>query len=166
MKIIEYEEKYLEDVKDLLVELEEYIISIDYDHLDQIHPDYRDKMTELDLKKVKDNNGKCYIAVENDKAIGVIMGILGTYDEYDYLDYKCPKRGIITELVVSKNVRSSGIGQQLIDKMEEYFKSIGCEYVFVEVFGYNDLALKFYFKKGYHARMLHAMKKLEENEEK
>ena len=96
MKIIEYEEKYLEDVKDLLVELEEYIISIDYDHLDQIHPDYRDKMTELDLKKVKDNNGKCYIAVENDKAIGVIMGILGTYDEYDYLDYKCPKRGIRT----------------------------------------------------------------------
>ncbi len=166
MKIIEYEEKYLEDVKDLLVELEEYIISIDYDHLDQLHPDYRDKMAELDLKKVKDNNGKCYLAVENDKAIGVIMGILGTYDEYDYLDYKCPKRGIITELVVSKNVRSSGIGQQLIDKMEEYFKSIGCEYVFVEVFGYNDLALKFYFKKGYHARMLHAMKKLEENEEK
>ena len=31
MKIIEYEEKYLEDVKDLLVELEEYIISIDKD---------------------------------------------------------------------------------------------------------------------------------------
>lgn len=28
MKVIEYEEKYLEDVKDLLVELEEYIISI------------------------------------------------------------------------------------------------------------------------------------------
>ena len=163
MKIIEYEEKYLEDVKDLLVELEEYIISIDYDHLDQIHPDYRDKMTELDLKKVEDNNGKCYIAFENDKAIGVIMGILGTYDEYDYLDYKCPKRGIITELVVSKNVRSSGIGQQLIDKMEEYFKSIGCEYVFVEVFGYNDLALKFYFKKGYHARMLHVLKKLGED---
>ena len=166
MKIIEYEEKYLEDVKDLLVELEEYIISIDYDHLDKLHPDYRDKMTELDLKKVQDNNGKCYVAVENDKAIGVIMGILGTYDEYDYLDYKCPKRGIITELVVSKNVRSSGIGQQLIDKMEEYFKSIGCKYVFVEVFGYNDLALKFYFKKGYHARMLHAMKKLEYSEEK
>ena len=28
MKIIEYEEKYLEDVKDLLVELEEYILKI------------------------------------------------------------------------------------------------------------------------------------------
>ena len=34
MKIIEYEEKYLEDVKDLFVELEEYILSIDGNNLD------------------------------------------------------------------------------------------------------------------------------------
>ena len=36
MKIIEYEYKYLEDVKDLLVELEEYIVSIDKDNLDLV----------------------------------------------------------------------------------------------------------------------------------
>ena len=160
MKIIEYEDKYLEDVKDLLVELEEYIISIDQDHLDQLHPEYRDKMAVIDLEDVKNNNGKCFIAVDNDKAVGVIMGIVGKYSEYDYLDYKCPKRGEITELIVSKKVRSSGLGQQLMNKMEEYFKSIGCEYVFVDVFGYNDNALKFYFKQGYHARMLNTIKKL------
>jgi ribosomal protein S18 acetylase RimI-like enzyme len=160
MNIIEYEDKYLEDVKDLLVELEEYIISIDMDQLDQLHPDYRDKMAVLDLEEVSNNNGKCYIAVEDNKAIGVIMGIVGTYDEYDYLDYKCPKRGIVTELVVSKNIRSSGIGQQLMNKMEEYFKSIGCEYILIDVFGYNDNALKFYYKQGYHARMLTTIKKI------
>ena len=160
MNIIEYEDKYLEDVKDLLVELEEYIISIDMDQLDQLHPDYRDKMAVLDLEEVSNNNGKCYIAVEDNKAIGVIMGIVGTYDEYDYLDYKCPKRGIVTELVVSKNIRSSGIGQQLMNKMEEYFKSIGCEYIIIDVFGYNDNALKFYYKQGYHARMLTTIKKI------
>ena len=49
MKIIEYEEKYLEDVRDLLVELEEYILSIDKDNLDQLHPEYREKMAILDL---------------------------------------------------------------------------------------------------------------------
>ena len=49
MQIIEYEEKYLEDVKDLIVELEEYILSIDEDNLDQLHPEYRDKMSLLDL---------------------------------------------------------------------------------------------------------------------
>ena len=63
MQIIEYEEKYLEDVKDLLIELEEYILTIDKDHLDRLHPEYHDKMAILDLEKVKNNNGKCFIAV-------------------------------------------------------------------------------------------------------
>ena len=160
MQIIEYEDKYLEDIKDLLVELEAYIISLDQDHLDKLHPEYRDKKAMLDLEEVKNKNGKCYIAIENGKAVGVIMGIIGIYDKYDYLDYKCPKRGEITELIVSKNVRNSGVGQKLMNKMEEYFKSVDCEYVLVDVFGYNDLALKFYFKQGYHARMLTTIKKI------
>lgn len=160
MKIIEYEEKYLEDVKDLLVELEEYIISIDQDNLDRLHSEYHDKMAVLDLEKVKNNNGKCFIAVEDDKAVGVIMGIISTYDKYDYLDYKCPKRGEITELIVSRNIRSKGIGQRLMNKMEEYFKSIDCEYVIVDVFAYNDLGINFYNKEGYHPRMLTNIKKL------
>jgi ribosomal protein S18 acetylase RimI-like enzyme len=160
MKIIEYEEKYLEDIKDLLVELEEYIISIDQDHLDQLHPDYREKMTLKELSRSKDNNGKCYLAIEDDKAIGVIIGMVGTYDEYDYLDYKCPKRGVVQELIVSKNARSKGTGSKLIEAMEKYFKSIGCEYVLIEVFAYNDLAINFYHKHGYHARGITDIKKI------
>ena len=68
MQIVEYENKYLEDVKDLLVELEEYIVSIDKNHLNQVHPEYREKMAVLDLAEVNKNNGKCYLAVENNKA--------------------------------------------------------------------------------------------------
>lgn len=160
MKIIEYEDKYLEDVKDLLVELEEYIVSIDKDKLDQVHPKYRDKMAILDLEEVKNNNGKCYIAIENDRAVGLIMGCIFPYDEYDYLDYICPKRGEITELIVSKNVRSKGIGNILMNKMEDYFKSVGCEYVLVDVFAYNENAIKFYDKNGYHSRMYTNIKKI------
>ena len=160
MKLIEYNDNYLEDVKDLLVELEEYIVSIDKDHLDQLHPEYRDKMAILDLAEVKNNDGKCYIAVENDKAVGLIMGCIFPYDEYDCLDYKCPKRGEITELIVSKSVRSNGIGNILINKMEEYFKLVGCEYILVDVFAYNENAIKFYDKKGYHPRMHTNIKKI------
>ena len=88
------------------------------------------------------------------------MGIVGTYDEYDYLDYKCPKRGEIIELIVSKKVRGSGLGQQLMKKMEDYFKSIDCEYLVIDVFAYNENAIKFYSKKGYHPRMYNNIKKL------
>lgn len=161
MKIIEYEEKYLENVKDLLVKLEEYIISIDKDNLDRIHPDYRNLMAIKDLNEVNENEGKCYLAVENNDVIGLIMGIIPSYDKYDYLDYKCPKRGIITELVVSKNNRSNGVGTKLIRKLEDYFKSKSCEYVLVDVFAYNDIGNNFYNKNGYHNRMYTSIKKID-----
>ena len=160
MQIIEYKEKYLEDVRDLLTELEEYIVSIDKDKLDQVHPEYHEKMALVDLDEVNKNNGKCYLAIENDKAIGLIMGTIPQYGEYDYLDYKCPKRGEITELIVTNKIRSKGIGQELINKMEEYFKSAGCEYVIVDVFAYNEIGNNFYNKKGYHPRMYTNIKKL------
>ena len=160
MKIIEYEDKYIEDVKDLMVELEEYLSSIDNDKLDRLHPDYREKMTSCSLKNVKDNNGKCYLAVDNDKVIGLIMGSITKYEKYDYLDYKCPKRGVIDELIVTKKVRSNGIGKLLIDKMEKYFLSQQCEYVLVDVFAYNNGGINFYTKNNFHNRMHTMIKKI------
>ena len=160
MKIIEYEERYLEDVKDLLVELEEYILTIDKDELDQLHPEYREKIAILDLKEVEENNGKCFLAVEDNKVIGLIMGTIIQYDENDYLDYKCPKSGEITELIVTSKIRSNGVGQALMNKMEEYFKSLGCEYIFVDIFAYNQKGLNFYNKQGYHPRMHIGIKKI------
>ena len=160
MEIIEYNDRYVEDVKKLLVELEEYIVSIDQDNLDQVGKDYKEKMIQYDLKEVESNNGKCFVAVENDMAIGVIMGIERRWEDHDYLDYKCPKTGVITELVIKKGIRSNGIGTKLVKKMEEYFKSIGCEYVSIDVFAYNENALKFYSKFGYHARMINTIRKL------
>ena len=160
--IIEYEEKYLDDVRDLLVELEEYIVSIDKDNLDTIHPEYREKMAIVDLEELEKNEGKCYLYIENGKSLALIMGCVRPYDKYDYLDYKCPRAGNITELIVSQTLRSKGIGQKLINKMEEYFKNINCEYVLVDVFAYNENAFNFYSKKDYHSRMHTMIKKIEE----
>ncbi len=160
MEIVEYEEKYLEDVRDLLVELEEYIVSIDKDGLDRVHFEYREKMALLDLKEVKNNKGKCYLMLDSNRVVGLIMGYVRKYDKYDYLDYKCPLSGEISELIVSKEVRGNGIGQKLMQKMEEYFKSINCEYIFIDVFAYNENAIKFYEKEGYHSRMLIDIKKI------
>ena len=53
--IIEYEDKYLEDVRDLLVELEEYIVSIVEDNLDIVSAAYREKMALVDLEEIKNN---------------------------------------------------------------------------------------------------------------
>lgn len=67
-------------------------------------------MAYIDLKDVNDNNGKCYLALENDNILGLIMGYIPMYDEFDYLDYKCPKRGKISELIVASKIRGKGVG--------------------------------------------------------
>ena len=118
---------------------------------------------ENNTYRVEENNGKCFLAVENNKAIGLIMGYIRTYDEYDYLDYKCPKSGEISELIVTNKIRSKGIGQLLINEMEQYFKTVGCEYVFVDVFAYNEIAKNFYDKNNYHSRMEIRLKKISDN---
>ena len=161
MEIVEYEDNYLEDVRDLLTELEEYLVSIDKDELDQVHPEYHEKMALVDLEDVKKNDGKCYLAIIDNKVVGLIMGTIPPFDEYDYLDYKCPKRGIITELIVTSKIRSKGVGSELMNKIEEYFKSKGCEYSLVDVFAYNNIGINFYDKYGYHHRMHTDIKKLQ-----
>ena len=88
------------------------------------------------------------------------MGCIFPYDEHDYLDYKCPRRGEIIELIVTKKVRSKGVGKLLMDKIETYFKNKGCEYVLVDVFAYNDNAINFYKKDNYHTRMQCMIKKI------
>ena len=47
-----------------------------------------------------------------------------------------------------------------VDKIEKYFKSIECEYVFVDCFVYNEKGRLFYEKMGYHSRMITNIKKL------
>ena len=160
--IIEYEEKYLNDLRDLLTELEEYIISIDEDELDQLHPEYWEKMAILSLKEAYDNEGICYLAIEDNKVVGAIIGGIRPYEPYDYLDYKCPKAGEVIELIVSKDIRSKGIGHKLMDKLESYFKDKGCEYIGIDVFAYNKNAINFYAREGYHNRMHRVIKKLEQ----
>ncbi len=161
MEIILYEDKYLEEVRDLLVELEDYIVSIDEDDLDRVGPNYREKMALYDLEEVKNNDGKCFLALEDNKVVGLIMGYIRKYDEEDYLDYKCPKYGVVKELIVSSKIRNKGVGTLLLEKMEDYFKSVDCEYIGLEVFAYNKNALNFYTKNGYHSRTVNVIKKVE-----
>ena len=38
-------------------------------------------MALLDLEEVQKNSGKCYLAIENDKVLGMIMGTIPGYEE-------------------------------------------------------------------------------------
>lgn len=152
MKIIEYDSIYDEQIKNLLVELQNYLIDIDDWHTQVMIPEYRENIFKLDMNKVKKQNGKIYLSIENGIVNGLIIGIVEEKDEIDKLTNDCAKTGSVLELIVKSNIRGNGIGKSLLDKIEEYFRSIYCKRINIEVFGPNKKGLNFYEKNDYIIR--------------
>ena len=124
--IVEYNEKYNEQIKELLIERQNYLIDIDDWHTQVMVPEYKEKYFELDMEKVKMQNGKIFLSIEDELVNGLIVGVVETVDEVDKLTNDCAKTGEVLELIVTKKNRGNGVGKILLNKMEEYFKNIGC----------------------------------------
>lgn len=151
--IIEYDSKYDEEIKDLLIQLQQYLADMDIEGYNIVGEGYRDNYFEKTLEEVEKCNGKIFLYKDNEKIVGLIIGIINNDATIRY-DFKAPKRGRITELVVDKEYRGKGIGKELLLKMKEHLKSNGCEKIMIAVFGYNESAIKFYKENGFHIRML------------
>ena len=150
--IVEYDSKFDEQIKDLLVELQNYLIDIDNWHTQIMLPEYREKYFKMDIDKVKNQNGKIYLEVENNTVNGLIMGVVEEKDDIDKLTNDCAKTGSVIELIVKNNIRGNGIGKNLLEKLEEYFRNINCKRINIEVFGPNKKGLNFYEKNDYVVR--------------
>ena len=159
MEIVEYSSIYNESIKDLLVELQEYIAKIDQEKYNILTDQYKEKYFEKTMSEVKKYEGKIFLAIESNKAIGLIVGVINN-DEVSTYDFKAPKRGRITELIVSKECGAKEVGKKLLNTMEQYFKKVGCKGILIDVFAYNKNAQKFYTKCGYFDRNIEMMKKL------
>ena len=158
--IIEYDSKYDEQIKDLLVELQNYLVDIDNWHTQILKHEYRENMFKLDMEKVRKQNGKIYLYIEDNVAIGIIIGIIEEKDEIDKLTNDCAKTGSILELVVKNDIRGNGIGKLLLGKIEQFFKDVDCKRINIEVFGPNKKGLNFYEKNGYVTRDIIVSKKI------
>lgn len=159
MKIIEYSPEHTDAVKNLLTELQGHIADLDSEKYNILTEQFRDKYFEKTIEEVKEHNGKILLSQENNKITGLVIGIINNEAENSFC-FRAPKRGRITELIVSEKFRSQGTGKLLLEKMEEFFKESGCEDVLLEVFGSNKEAQKFYCSNGYSERTIEMMKKI------
>ena len=160
MKIIDFENKYKKDIAKLLVEEEKYIITIDKDNLDVLSPDFIDKYAANLIDTVNNNEGKIFLIEEDSKIIGMIAGKIVKHSEKEKLKAKNVRIGEIDEIMITKPYQRKGYGTILIHKIEAYFKKIGCDSVILGVFAYNESAIAFYEKQGYHIRTTTKIKKI------
>ncbi len=159
MEIINYSEIYDESVKALLVELQQYIADADKEKFNILTDDFKEKYFEKTMCEVKQHDGKILLAKEKGKIIGLIVGIINNDAEETYC-FRAPKRGRITELVVSEQCRRGGVGKALLERMEQYFEAVGCKGVLLDVFAYNTYAKNFYDGNGYFSRSIEMMKQI------
>ena len=52
------------------------------------------------------------------------------------------------------------MGKQLLKKIEEYFKEVGCKGILLNVFTNNEVAKGFYEKEGYSERTSELIKQI------
>ena len=114
------------------------------------------------FRLLNDNGGKIFLAKTSNSVFGMIAGYVEPKDEEDRITNRCPKRGVISDLVVSSSFRSKGIGAVLMSVMENYFSNIGCEFIAVSVFAPNEGARRFYEKSGYAPRNIELYKRIKE----
>lgn len=161
MEIIEFTNEYTEEVKDMLVELQNHILNIDDLKLNTITPEYREEYFKFAYNMSYNSGGKFFIAKENNTVLGFISCSVTQYEDCAKISYTCPKKGVITELFVKDNARRKGVGKVLVEKVEEYLKSINCEYVELDVFASNINAYNLYKNLGFTERVKVMLKKLD-----
>ena len=160
--IREYGDRDYDYLQKAMVALQEYIIALDPWRRGYIDDTFAERYTNDVLKKVKDGNGKIYIADCDGKGVGIIAGVIVEPSEKPAPDeyFHRWREGKIIELYVDEGHRGSGAAYDLMKAVEDFFKSQDCVSCSIEVFGYNEPAKKFYSKCGFETRMLTVAKKL------
>ena len=67
--IIEYNSKYDEEIKELLVQLQQYLADMDIEGYNIVGDEYKEKYFEKTLEEIKKCNGKILLYKDNEKII-------------------------------------------------------------------------------------------------
>lgn len=160
--IREYREKDFERVVDLMNEFGDYLVEIDMMRRSRREPGFGSFFAK---KMISETLGEgLVLVVELDgQVVAFAAGVVQAPASFDHLQAIPARSGRITELYVSKNHRQQGLGQELVDRLENHFNSMGCDVMRVEVFEPNYLAHRFYAKHGYRDRMIDMIKELRDD---
>ena len=123
----------------------------------QIRPDiFRSgaiKYTEPELEAIlADENSPIFVMVEKETVLGYCFCQIREYRGSTVLTDR--KEIYIDDLCVDETVRGRHVGKQLYEHTCAWAKSIGCNFVTLNVWCGNDSAMAFYEKRGLTPRSI------------
>ncbi len=156
--------EYIESDKDILIKqieaLQKHIVGTDPLRRQTISEKYGEVYTEKLLKAVQEKDGKIYFAEQDQNILGFIAGTVQPEQEGGTLEVVPSHPAWIRELYVDESARGKGVGTLLMETLENYFKSKGCDVVLVGVFAPNGDTHSFYESKGYIDRDITMLKQI------
>lgn len=159
--VVEYGEARVEQVKDLLVELQTYLASLDDRCVLVLKETYREDYFAYLMDEIGKHEGKLFLAQGAEGVLGLaVCKIFQGGGEQD-ITTSCPKIGFISDLIVTEKERGRGIGTSLLIAAEKYFSECGCEYTQLEAFAPNTAARRLYEDFGFKTNCYYLSKRTE-----
>lgn len=156
--------EYTEEDKPLLLKLsnnlEDYAKRIDPLQRIVNSPGFAEFSLQETLDNVAKYNGKIWIAEEDGKTAGYIVGVIWKQSEENKLEIGPHTLGEVIDLYLIEEYRGKGLGTLMLEKMENYFKDNGCDSMWVSVFAPNEKARNLYKKFGFVDREIGMLKNI------
>ncbi|MFA9289367.1 MAG: GNAT family N-acetyltransferase [Weeksellaceae bacterium] len=144
----------------LTTKLDQYVKTLDPLKRIQLRPGFSELSLQDTLKDVRDHNGKIWFAVDSERLVGYIAGVIGDQSQKNKLEIGEHKLGEVLEIYLEEEYRSQGIGKTMLQMMEDYFKSHGCDSIWIDLFIHNTQALNAYRKFGFADRNVGMLKEI------
>lgn len=156
----DYSQADSELLKSLSRELESYIKNIDPIRRIKNLPGFSELSIQETLESVRRYNGKIWFALHKDEVVGFVIGVIWEQSEKNKLEIGPHILGEVLDLYVKETYRRNGIGKQMLQKMEDYFKSQNCDSMWVSVFAPNENAHALYRTFGFQDREIGMLKEI------
>lgn len=143
-------------------------ISEIYEQVDKLHrkahPDRFQKPIQIGRSQeyfnglIKDDKAQLYVAIEKEEVIGFAEAYISSSADFPVLRKR--QWLLIDGIAVDVKFRRKGVGQLLLNELYEWSKKQNIEDVELNVYAFNEPAIKFYKKNGFSEISKRMTKKL------
>ncbi len=156
----EYQTKDKVTLLGLVTQLSAYSKQIDPISRVKGQAGYAELSVQTLLENVAKFQGRIWFAEDNGKIIGFISGAIWKQSKINVLEIGTHKLGEVLDLYIIEEYRRKGIGKQMLQMMEKYFKTQKCDSMWIQVFEPNRPARNLYNKFGFIDREIGMLKEI------
>jgi len=161
LKIRKFKSEDFSGLGECLATLQDYVAKLDPFKIYLPREKFDTKTyTKNSIEDMEKEDGVIFVALLGKEIVGAVIGSIMKQTPEALIEKKAIKKGMIWELVVLEGNRGHGIGTQLLETIENYFKEKGCDHIGLDVKWFNTNAHKLYQKNGYIETTIHMLKKV------